>query len=122
MNKALIRVAILLLVAVGVYRLMIVPLMDPVAASEISPGDDVVVFTTDWCRVCDHARDYLIAQQVPFRELDIEKSTEARSHYERLGGRGVPVALFGDHRVDGFSASMYARALERLRDTPPPAP
>jgi glutaredoxin len=120
MKKALIRTSVLLLVAVGVYRLMIVPLMEPVAASEISPGDDVVVFTTDWCRVCDRARDYLVANRVPFRELDIEKSAEARSHYERLGGRGVPVALFGEHRVDGFSASAYARAIERLRAPPPP--
>jgi glutaredoxin len=122
MNKILIRAAVVVLIAAGVYRLMIVPLMEPVAASDISPGDDVVLFTTDWCRVCDRARDYLVANAVPFRELDIEKSADARSHYERLGGRGVPVALFGEHRVDGFSAPAYAGAIKRLREAAAGAP
>ncbi len=113
--KYLKRVALVAVLALGIYRLMIVPLMEPTVASEISPGDDIVVFTTEWCRACDAARDYLVASGVPFRELDIEKSVENRRHYETIGGRGVPVAIFGERRVDGFSAQSYARAIEDLR-------
>ena len=108
------RVALVALVALGIYRLMIVPLMEPTVASEISPGDDIVVFTTEWCRACDAARGYLDGNGVAFRELDIEKSVEARRHYETIGGRGVPVAIFGERRVDGFSSQAYGRAIDEL--------
>lgn len=112
--KYLKRVALVAVLALGIYQLMIVPLLDPTAAEDISPGDDIVVFTTAWCGACDAARDYLVASGVPFRELDIEASAEARRHYESIGASGVPVAIFGDRRIDGFSAQSYARAIENL--------
>jgi glutaredoxin len=112
--KYALRIAVILLVGFGIYRLMVVPLLEPVAASDISPGDDVVVFTTQWCGACESARNYLVRNDVPFRELDIEASTAARSQYEKLGGRGVQVAIIGERRVDGFSAQAYAGALREL--------
>lgn len=112
--KHVYRVAVVALVAFGIYRLMLVPLLDPVAAGDISPDDDVVIFTTEWCRACDAARDYLARSGVDFKEFDIEASARGREHYEAIGGSGVPVALFGTRRVDGFSASAYGSALADL--------
>ncbi len=108
-----------LLVGAGLAALVVYLMaseLGPVAASDISPGDDVVLFTTEWCGVCDAARDYLVRNEVPFEELDIEASVDARSHYEDLGASGVPVAIIGEERVDGFSAQSYARALRTLSE------
>lgn len=107
------RAAIAAILGFAVYRLMIVPLLDPVSAEDISPDHDVVLFTTAWCTACDAARDYLVERGVSFAEFDIERSARGREHYEKIGGSGVPVALFGGERVDGFSRQAYARALER---------
>jgi glutaredoxin len=44
---------------------------------------------------------------IPFTEHDIEKSETAAREYKKLRGRGVPVILIGDQRMNGFSAKTF---------------
>ena len=35
-------------------------------------------------------------------ELDVEKSAEGKQEYRELKGRGVPIILVGDQRMNGY--------------------
>lgn len=109
-----IRIAAIVLVGVAVYQLALKP-GPTVSAADLSPGDDVVMFATEWCGYCEQARRYFAANGIDYREFDIERSTEANATFERIGGRGVPLVVIGRERIHGFSAPAYDQAIERLR-------
>ncbi len=74
----------------------------------------VVMYSAEWCGVCKRAKSYFKKKKIPFQELDIDKSEKARKGFEKLEGRGVPIILVGNKRMNGFSPKrfeeMYADA------------
>lgn len=66
-------------------------------------GDKVVLYATDWCGYCAKARTFLKDNNIPYVEFDIEKSTEGRAEYEKLGGNGIPLLLVRGNVVRGYS-------------------
>jgi glutaredoxin len=75
----------------------------------------VVIYTTPSCAHCRRAKAFLRGRGIGFREMDIAGSARARKEFERLGGRGVPLLLIGDKRLDGFSERRFL-ALYNERD------
>jgi glutaredoxin len=73
----------------------------------------VTIFTTEWCGVCRKAKSYMASQGIAFDEFDIEKSRSARSRFDQLGARGVPVILVGKEKMTGFSAGKLKAMLDR---------
>jgi glutaredoxin len=71
------------------------------------------IFTTQWCSVCKKAKAWLRKRGTRFEELDVEASAEARAEYEKLGGRGVPLILLGNRRMNGFDAGRLQEILEK---------
>ena len=71
----------------------------------------VVMYGTSSCGYCRAARNYLNARGVPYTDIDVESSDAARAEFQRLGGRGVPVILVGNQRMDGFSAERLGQML-----------
>lgn len=69
----------------------------------------VVMYSAEWCAVCRKAKRYFRDNGIAFVEYDVEKSEKGRRDFERLGGRGVPVILVGDKRMNGFSAEAFER-------------
>ncbi len=69
----------------------------------------VIMYSTTWCGFCKKARRYFRANDIPFREYDVEKSSKGKRDYEKLGGRGVPIILVGDKRLNGFSVERFRR-------------
>lgn len=67
----------------------------------------VVMYSTSWCSFCKKARQYFIANKIPFDEYDIEKSPGAKRRYDAMGAKGVPVILVGNKRMNGFSVSGF---------------
>jgi len=63
----------------------------------------VRLYTTTWCGYCKKARAYLQARGTPFQEINVESSAQGQSEFRALGGRGVPVILVGNQRMDGYS-------------------
>lgn len=76
----------------------------PIAVTEVK------LYTTTWCGVCKRARAHLARLGVRYTEYDVETTAIGRTEYKRLNGRGVPVILVGDRRMDGFDA----RSLEQM--------
>ena len=74
------------------------------------PGSGtVVMYSTAWCGYCKKARRYFRENSIPFNEYDIEKSSRAKSEHKRYGGSGVPLLLFGQHKMRGFSTSNFEK-------------
>lgn len=67
----------------------------------------VVMYSAPWCGVCKTAKKYFTANKIPFTEYDIDNNPKARTDFDRLGGRGVPVILVGKHRMNGFSPGGF---------------
>ena len=76
---------------------------------DFAPVNDrqVVMYSTTWCGVCKRAKGYFRERDIPYREYDVEKSAKGRRDYQRLKGRGVPIILVGDQRMNGFSRDRF---------------
>lgn len=72
-------------------------------------GKTVVMYSTSWCGYCKQAARYFRTNNIPFEEHDIEKSKKAARDYKKLNGRGVPLILIGDKRMNGFDANHFNR-------------
>ena len=70
-------------------------------------GKRVTIYTATWCGICKQATAYFRSRNIPFREFDVEKSAKGRKDFQRLGGRGVPVILVGDRRMNGFRKDSF---------------
>ena len=85
----------------------------PAAKGDRAAGRPVVkMYATDWCPYCKQAREYFARNGVPYVELDIEKSETAKSEHKSIGGRGIPVILVGNERMNGFSEQRMAQMLK----------
>jgi glutaredoxin len=67
----------------------------------------VVLYSAAWCGYCTQARAYLGAKGVAYREIDIDTPDGLASFAQAGGGKGVPLLLAGDQRVQGFSPAAY---------------
>ena len=48
---------------------------------------------------------------IPFVEYDVERDEIGKREYKKLNGRGVPVILVGNQRMNGFSAPSLEKLL-----------
>jgi glutaredoxin len=72
----------------------------------------VVMYATEWCGYCKQTRRFLDSKGIPYKEYDIEKSTEGRRAYEALGGRGIPLIDVNGTIIRGFSEEAILAALK----------
>jgi mycoredoxin len=75
-----------------------------------SPGR-VIVYSTDWCPVCERLRLCLRNHRVPFEERDVEGSPLAEAEWTALGGFGVPLTLVGQRVAHGMRQEELQGAL-----------
>ena len=75
----------------------------------IVPGNRVVMYSTSRCGYCKKARRYFRKKRISFHEYDIEKSSKGKRDFKSLKGSGVPIILFGDRRINGFSEVKFDR-------------
>lgn len=73
----------------------------------------VVMYSATWCSVCKKAKAYFAENRLAFVEYDVENSTKGKRDFERLSGKGVPVILVGDKRLNGFSKETFEKVFYR---------
>ena len=74
----------------------------------------VVIYTTAWCPFCRQLRAYLDANNIPYRDYDVEKSIQGGMGFWTLRGRGVPVSVIGPEIIYGFDMDRISRTLAGL--------
>jgi glutaredoxin len=73
------------------------------------PDNKVILYSASWCGYCKRARNYFNGHGIAYTEYDVETSEKGRRDYKRLGAKGVPVILVGNHRMNGFSAAAFEK-------------
>jgi len=71
----------------------------------------VVLYTTVRCGYCKKAKSFLQKNNVPYTEYDVETSAKGKQDYRKLGGKGVPIILVGQQRMNGFSEARLGKML-----------
>ena len=61
------------------------------------------------------ALKYMDSEGIPYKEYDIDESSKGRRDYKKLNGKGVPIILVGDQRMNGFSPKRLLAMLEAAR-------
>ncbi len=69
----------------------------------------VVMYSAEWCGVCQRAKSYFKNNKIRYKEYDIDKSEEGLDQYRKLNGRGVPIIMVGKSRMNGFSPAYFER-------------
>ena len=86
-------------------------LTDLLAAQAKAQEKRVVMYTTASCPACKVAKQYFAQKGVPFEEIDVQRSPAGAEEFRRLGGRGVPLIMIGEKRVEGFNAKAIEAML-----------
>jgi glutaredoxin len=74
-------------------------------------GKRVVMYTTASCPACRAAKTFLARKGVSYEERDVQRSSDARKEFESLGGRGVPLILVGNERMEGFNPQRFEQMI-----------
>jgi glutaredoxin len=75
-------------------------------------GKTVTLYATEWCGYCAKTRAFFEEHEVPYVELDIEKSEQGAREHARLGGNGIPVVVVDETVIHGFSPDRMLAALD----------
>jgi glutaredoxin-like YruB-family protein len=72
----------------------------------------VVLFSTSTCSWCRRAKRYFRENQVPFKEVNVERDEAAARDIQRKTGQtGVPVIKIGGRWIVGFDKPAIEKAL-----------
>ncbi len=75
-------------------------------ARERPATNQPTLLTAQWCAYCRQAKAYLNEKKIAYREYDIDTADGMRMLAE-TGGRGVPVLLWHNQKISGFSRAAY---------------
>lgn len=73
---------------------------------------EVVMYATEWCPYCKKAREFFAAENIPYREVDAEKSAQGRRDYAALQSSGYPLIYVGVTRIDGLQTRAIKQAVK----------
>lgn len=111
--RSLLGLALLVLAALAAQAWWTRHLRADAAADVVAlarPGD-IHMLSSDSCGVCDQARRWFIAHQVPFTECSIERDSACRASFEARMAPGTPVLLVRGRTLLGFNAQSLRAAL-----------
>ncbi len=72
----------------------------------------IKLYTNSSCPHCIRAKKFLKDHDIKFKEINISKYPGAAKELKRKTGQtGVPVILFGNHKIVGFDENKLKRLL-----------
>jgi glutaredoxin 3 len=66
----------------------------------------VIVLGTKSCRYCQLVREHLQTKNIVFADFDIENSAKAAQQFKLLQGKSVPLIIFKDQLIRGYSPEL----------------
>lgn len=81
----------------------------PTDSSIYRKNQKLIMYTTSSCGYCAQARKYFTKQRIAFKEKNIETSEKFHREFKKLGGKGVPVILWGKNKMNGFSVKKFKK-------------
>lgn len=75
----------------------------PASTARTAETAEIILYSTQRCGYCRQAKAFLAGHKLPFKEYDVETTSRGRADYRKLKGRGVPIILVGEQRMNGYS-------------------
>lgn len=72
----------------------------------------VEIYTSEGCKYCHAAKDFLKQHNVSFIEHDITLDLTARTELMRRGYRSVPLIIIDNLEISGFDMEKLSNALK----------
>lgn len=73
----------------------------------------VIVYGTQTCPYCIHAKDYFNQNNIPFEDIDVTKDqVRAQEMITKSGQKGVPVIDIDGNILIGFQPEAFAELLK----------
>ncbi|WP_435275568.1 glutaredoxin family protein [Psychrobium sp. nBUS_13] len=69
----------------------------------ITSESPVIIFTTDWCPVCQRLKNYFNLKNINYIEYDVEKDIKGLQLFNELKGDSYPLILIDNNLIRGFS-------------------
>ena len=69
----------------------------------------VVIYTTERCSICKKAKKYFRKNNISYVDYDVNKSRTGKIDYKLLRGKGVPIIIVGNKRMNGFTVSKFEK-------------
>lgn len=79
----------------------------------LAQAGDIRMLASDACPICEQARWWFGAHQVPFTECSIERDRACRAEFDARRAPGTPVLIVRGQPLLGFSPERVRDALAR---------
>ncbi|CAH2717326.1 Glutaredoxin-like protein NrdH [Neobacillus rhizosphaerae] len=66
----------------------------------------IIVYTTNDCIECDLVKQVLKQEGIPFETRNVSENPDYQKEVEELGFMGVPVSVFDNRVVKGFTNEL----------------
>ena len=79
----------------------------------------IVLFSTAWCPHCKMAKEYLVRNNIPFINRDVDDDKEALDLLlTKYKSQSVPFFVFGDDAevMNGFTEERFQKAVEKTKN------
>ena len=73
----------------------------------------VVIYTTQHCPHCQHAKHWLKKNNVPFLDFNVAKPGRIQKQFFKMGGRNVPLIVVGEQKFSGFNPQQLKVVLSK---------
>ncbi|WP_456405333.1 glutaredoxin family protein [Thiolapillus sp.] len=73
----------------------------------------ITLYSTTGCAHCRQLKQWLQQRQIRFVEMDVQRNARAFKDFQRHGGRGVPLLLVGERKIQGFNAKQLPSQLRK---------
>ena len=67
----------------------------------------VVLYAAVWCGYCKQAKSYLARNGIKYQEFDVDTQKGMAAFAQTGSGKGIPLLIVDDQRVQGFSLAAY---------------
>jgi len=73
----------------------------------------ITVYSSSGCSHCRQLKQWLQQHQIKFMEFDVQRNQRAFKDFQRLGGRGVPLLVVGERKIQGFNPKQLFSQLRK---------
>lgn len=107
-------VIIFLLFALYLQRGEIIRAFNPPPPPALPHDGKVTIYSTDWCKYCKMAKQFMDSKGIPYTDIDIEKSREGYDTYKSLGGNGIPLLVVNGYIIRGYDPDAIEQDYKQI--------
>lgn len=77
----------------------------------ITESVPVLVYSATWCNACNNLKAYLRANNIKYKNVDIDEDKLAMGRLAKRNLTGIPVIIIKDNLVQGFNLNLLNKYL-----------